>query len=384
MDVKTTFLNGNLTEEVYMTQPEGFTFGSGSKVCKLQRSIYGLKQASWSWNIRFDEIIKEFGFSQNLDEPCVYKNTNGSAVVFLVLYVDDILLIGNDVSVLQSVKIWLSKNFSMKDLGEATYILGIKIYRDRTKRLLGLSQSTYIDKMLKRFSMAQSKRGYIPMVSGITLSEYMCPHTQDERTHMNMIPYASAIGSIMYSMLCTRPDVSYALSVTSRYESDPGMGHWVVVKTILKYLRRTKDVFLIYGDGDLIMEGYSDASFQSDRDDSKSQSGYVFTLKGGAVSWKSSKQEMIADSTTDSEYIAASKAAKGAVWIKKFITELGVVSSIIHPILLYCDNNGAIAQAKEPRSHQRFKHVLRSYHLIREIIGMNDVKNPLIRIFLIP
>ena len=175
MDVKTAFLNGNLTEEVYMTQPEGFTSGGGSKVCKLQRSIYGLKQASRSWNIRFDETIKELGFSQNLDEPCVYKKTNGSAVVFLVLYVDDILLIGKNVSVLQSVKFWLSKNFSMKDLGEETYILGIKIYRDRTKRLLGLSQSTYIDKMLKRFSMEQSKRGYIPMVSGITLSKSTCP-----------------------------------------------------------------------------------------------------------------------------------------------------------------------------------------------------------------
>ena len=233
MDVKTVFLNGNLTEEVYMTQPEGFTSGSGSKVCKLQRSIYGLKQTFRSWNIRFDETIKEFGFSQNLDEPCVYKKTNGIAVIFLVLYVDDILLIRNDVSVLQSVKIWLSKNFSIKDLREATYILGIKIYRDRTKRLLGLSQSTYIDKMLKRFSMEQSKRGYIPMVSGITLSKSMCPHTQVERTRMNKIPYASEIGSIMYAMLCTRPDVSYALSVTRGYQSDPGMGHWVGVKISL-------------------------------------------------------------------------------------------------------------------------------------------------------
>ena len=230
---------------------------------------------------------------------------------------DDILLIGNDVSVLQSVKIWLSKNFSMKDLGEANFILGIKFYRDRTKRLLSLSQSTYIDKMLKRFSMEQSKRGYIPMVSGITLSKSMCPQTQDEKTHMNKIPYAWAIGSIVYAMLCTRPDVSYALSVTSRYQSDPGMSHWVAVKNILKYLRRTKDVFLIYGDGDLIVEGYSDASFQSDRDDSKSQSGYVFTLNGGAVSWKSSKQETTMDFTTKSEYIAASETAKEAVRPRK-------------------------------------------------------------------
>ena len=287
---------------------------------------------------------------------------------------DDILPIGNDVSVLQSVKIWLSKNFSMKDLREATYILGIKIYRDRTKRLLGLSQSTCIDKMLKRFSIEQSKRGYIPMVSGITLSKSMCPQTQDERTHMNTIPYALAIGSIMYAMLFTRHNVSYALNVTSRYQSDLRMGHWVAIKNILKYLRRTKDVFLIYGDGDLIMEGYSNASFQYDRDDSKSQSVYIFTLNGGAVSWKRSKQEMTKDSTTESEYIAASEAAKEEVWIKKFITELGVVPSIVHPILLYCYNNGAIAQAKEPRSHQRSKHVLGRYHLIREIIGRNDVK----------
>ena len=152
------------------------------------------------------------------------------------------------------------------------------------------------------------------------------------------------------------------------------MGHWVDVKNILKYLRRTKDVFLIYEDGDLIVEGYSDASFQSDRDDSKSQSGYVFTLNGGVVSWKSSKQETTTDSTTESEYIAASEAAKEAVWINNFITKLGVVPSIVHLILLYCDNNRAIAQAKEPRSHQRSKHVLRRYHLIREIIGRNDVK----------
>ena len=225
MDKKTTFLNRNLTEEVYMTQPKGFISESDSKVCKLQISIYGLKQASRSWNIRFDKTIKEFSFSQNLDEPCVYKKTSGSAIIFQLLYVDDILLIGNDVSVLQSVKIWLSKKFSMKDLGEATYILGIKIYRDRSKRLLGLSQSTYIDKMLKKFSMEQSKRGCVPMVKETMLSKFLLPQTQDERTCMSMISYASAIGSIMYDMLCTRPDVSYALSVTSRYQSDSGMGH---------------------------------------------------------------------------------------------------------------------------------------------------------------
>ena len=179
----------------------------------------------------------------------------------------------------------------------------------------------------------------------------------------------------MYAMLCTRPDVSFALSVTSRYQSNPGDDHWIAVKNILKYLRRTKDAFLVYGgEEELVVRGYTDASFQTDKDDFRSQSGFVFCLNGGAVSWKSSKQETVADSTTEAEYIAASEAAKEAVWIKKFVSELGVVSSAASPMDLYCDNNGAIAQAKEPRSHQKSKHILRRYHLIREIIDRGDVK----------
>ena len=202
MDVKTTFLNGNLLEDVYMTQPEGFDDPKyPNRVCKLQRSIYGLKQASRSWNLRFDEAVKEFVFMKNEDEPCVNKKVSGSAIVFLVLYVDDILLIGNDIPTLQSVESWLGKCFSMKDLGEAAYILGIKIYRDRSQRLLGLSQSGYIDKVLKRFSMQDSKRGFLSMSHGIKLSKSQCPTTKYERECMDKIPYASAIGSIMYAML---------------------------------------------------------------------------------------------------------------------------------------------------------------------------------------
>ncbi|PKI42003.1 hypothetical protein CRG98_037621 [Punica granatum] len=170
---------------------------------------------------------------------------------------------------------------------------------------------------------------------------------------MSRIPYALAIGSIMYAMLCTRPDVSYALSMTSRYQSDPGERHWIAVKNILKYLRRTKEMLLVYGDKEeLVIRGYTDASFQSDKDDSRSQSGYVFCLNGGAVSSKSSKQETVADSSTEAEYIVASNVAKEAVWIKKLATELAVVPSIADLMELYCDNNGAIAQAKEPRPHQ--------------------------------
>jgi hypothetical protein len=333
-----------------------------------------LKQASRSWNLRFDEIIKEFGFIKNEDEPCVYMKASGSMVSFLILYVDDILLIGNDIPTLDKVKSYLGKSFDMKDLGEAAYILGIKIYRDRSRRIIGLSQSTYIDKVMKRFSMDNAKRGHLPMAPGTILDKSHCPSSDDEINRMKDIPYASAIGSIMYAMLCTRPDVSYALSMTSRYQQNPGEAHWRAVKNILKYLRRTKDMFLIYGgiDEELAVKCHTDASFQTDRDDSRSQSGFVFTLNGGAVTWKSSKQKVVAQSTTESEYIAASEAAQEAVWMKKFITDLGVVPSIEQPIEIFCDNQGAIAQAKEPRSHQKTKHILRKFHYIREVVERGD------------
>src|SRR3954462_11681239 len=164
MDVKTTFLKGNLEEDVYMIHPEGFVDPeNASKVCKLQKSIYGLKQASRSWNIRFKEVVKSFGFIENEKEPCVFKMFSGSSIVFIILYVDGILLIGNDIPMLEAVKDSLKNSFAMKDLGEAAYILGIKIYRDRSKRLIGLRQSMYIDKVLKIFNMHEAKKGFLPM-----------------------------------------------------------------------------------------------------------------------------------------------------------------------------------------------------------------------------
>jgi hypothetical protein len=222
MDVKTAFLNGQLDEDIYMMQPDGFIAESqGDMVCKLQRSIYGLKQASRSWNIRFDETIKQYGFEQNLDEPCVYKKCQDNVVTFLVLYVDDILLIGNDVGTLSAVRIWLSKQFDMKDLGEASYILGIKLLRDRKNRMIGLSQSAYIDKVLARFNMLDSKKGMLPFRHGVALSKDQCPQTSEMEEQMRNIPYASAVGSLMYAMLCTRPDICFAVGMVSRYQSNP-------------------------------------------------------------------------------------------------------------------------------------------------------------------
>ena len=151
------------------------------------------------------------------------------------------MLIGNDIEFINTIKESLKRSFAMKDLGEAAYILGIKIYRDRSRRLIGLIQSTYIDKVLKRFSMENAKKGLLPMSHGTVLSKNQCPQSTDERVQMTMIHFALAIGSIMYAMICTRLDVAFALSVSSRYQSDPGMGHWTAVKNILKYLNWTKE-----------------------------------------------------------------------------------------------------------------------------------------------
>jgi hypothetical protein len=186
---------------------------------------------------------------------------------------------------------------------------------------------------------------------------------------MSKVPYASAISSIIHAMICTRLDVSYTLSVASKYQTDLGESHWTLVKNILKYLRRTKDVFLVYGgEKELVVHGYTDASFQTNTNDSQSQLGFVFTINGGAISWKSSKQETVTDSTAEAEYIAASGAAKEGVWMRRFLIELGVFPYASSPLNLHCDNNGAIAQAKEPRNHQKNKYVLQKFYLIQEFI----------------
>ncbi|GJT73118.1 retrotransposon protein, putative, ty1-copia subclass [Tanacetum coccineum] len=351
MDVKTAFLNEHLSEEVYMKQPEGFVDPKyPNHVCKLKRSIYGLKQASRQWNKRFDDKIKKFGFTQNHDEPCVYLKVSGSYIAILILYVDDILLMGNNIPMLQDVKSYLGKCFAMKDLGEAAYILGIKIYRDRSKRLIGLCQSAYIEKILKRYSMENSKRGTIPMQKKLKLSKSQGASTPVEIQRMQKIPYALAVGSIMYAVRCTRPDVAFAQNMTGRFQQNPGKIHWTTVKNILKYLWNTKDMFLVYGrnmERELRVSCYTD---------------------------KGTKQSIFATSSTNAEYMAAFDASKEAVWIQKFISGLGIVPTIEEPISMYCDNTEVIAIAKDHGITKGVRHFCAKVHYLRETIEMGDVK----------
>ena len=336
-------------------------------LCKLKRSIYGLKQASRSWNTCFDQAIKSYGFDQCPDEFCVYKKCDGSVVVFLVLYVDVILLIGNDVGVLSSVKVWLSSQFDMKYLGEASHILRSKLLWDRKQRMLGLSQA-FIDQILVCFSMQDSKKGFLPFRHGITLSKDQCPKTPDEIEKMKTAPNASAVGSLMYATLYTRPNICFIVGKVGKYQSNLGQEHWAMVKQIIKYLKRTRDYMLVYLADSLVILRYTDSDFQSKNDSRKSTSGYVFILGSGAISWRSIMQSYIADSTMEDEYVAASEAAKEPIGLRNFLLDLGGVPLMQLLITLYCDNSGAVANSKEPRTHKKGKHIEHKYHLIRDIV----------------
>ena len=375
MDVKTAFLNGDLNEEVYMIQPEGFVANdSGKLVCRLKKSIYGLKQASRQWYLKFHSVVTSYGFVENKVDQCIYCKVSGRKFIFLILYVDDILLASSDLGLLHETKRMLSNNFDMKDLGEASFVLGIEIHRNRSCRLLGLSQRAYVDRVLERFSMQLCKPGIAPVCKGDKLSLAQCPQSDIEKAQMKNIPYASALGSIMYAQVCTRPDIAFATGLLGRYQSNPGHDHWVAAKKVMRYLKRTKDYMLIYKHvQDLQLVGYSDSDFAGCQDEKKSTTGYIFKLAGGAVSWKSEKQKLIASSTMQEEFVACFSATTQAIWLRNLIKELTVFDFVNRPIQLYCDSNSAVLFINNNRGLKGSKHMEVKYLTIKEKVQNGDV-----------
>ena len=299
LDVKTAFLHGNLEETIYMQQPPGFVkAGEENKVCLLKRSIYGLKQSSRQWHKKFDEHILKNGFTRSLYDECVYiKRRGGAVVAYLLLYVDDMLVAGKCMEEIDRVKDDLSKAFEMKDLGSAARILGMSIVRNRIRKEIWLNQSDYISKVIERFKMKDTKIAATPMGQHFKLSNEQRPTNDEEREEMKLIPYANIVGSIMYAMISTRPDVAHAISVTSRFMANHGRHHWQALKWTLRYLKGAGDFGILYkdekSDGDPLV-GFCDSDFAGCLDNIRSQTGYVFTLYGGAISWKSGLQNMVA------------------------------------------------------------------------------------------
>ena len=273
------------------------------------------------------------------------------------------LIVGQDRAQISKLKEELAESFEMKDLGPAKQILGMEITRDRKNRRLWLSQERYVERILERFNMKEAKPVTTPLGGHWKLSKSSCPSTEEENKKMVVIPYSSAVGSLMYAMVCTRPDIAHAVGVVSRFLSNPGKQHWEAVKWIFRYLRRTSKLRLSFGRGKLVLEGYTDVDMAGDLDGRKSTSGYLFTFVGGVVSWQSKLQKCVALSTTEAEYIAVTEAGKELIWIKTFFKELGMQQD---EYVVYCDSQSAIDLSKNATYHSRTKHIEVRYHWIRD------------------
>ncbi|CAJ2658083.1 unnamed protein product [Trifolium pratense] len=289
MDVKTAFLNGDLEEEIYMEQPEGFVIhGQETKVCKLDKSLYGLKQTPKQWHEKFDNLMILNGFRLNESDKCIYYKCDGNICTIICLYVDDMLIFGSNLSAINNVKSLLSNNFDMKDLGEASVILGIKI--TRSEKGISLDQSHYVEKILKKYGYFNCKPACTPYDPSVKLFK----NTGDS---VRQTEYASIIGSL-------------------RFTSRPSNEHWHAIERVMRYLKRTMNLGLHYQRFPAVLEGYSDADWNTLSDDSKATSGFIFSIAGGAVSWKSKKQTILAQSTMESEMIALATASEEASWLR--------------------------------------------------------------------
>ncbi|KAJ0797294.1 putative RNA-directed DNA polymerase [Helianthus annuus] len=367
MDVKTAFLHGDLDKEIYMEQPEGFQVkGKEDYVCKLQKSLYGLKQAPRQWYKKFESIMGKQGYRKTISDHCVFFQRFGDDdFIVLLLYVDDMLIVGKNAERIVQLKKELSKSFSMKDLGPAKQILGIRITRDRASKKLHMSQEQYIEKVLRRFNMDKAKSVSSPLTPNFKLTDKDCPSSKEEIEDMDKVPYASAVGSLMYAMVCTRPDIAHAVGVVSRFLSNPGKKHWEAVKWIFRYLRGSSKLGITFGNEEPMLVGYTDSDLAGNKDNMKSTSGYLMTFAGGAVSWQSRLQKYVALSTTEAEYVAATEACKELLWLKRFTQELGFMQ---RRYVVLCDNQSAIHLAKNSMFHKRTKHIDVKYHWIRDAL----------------
>ena len=376
LDVKTAFLYGELDEQIFMSQPEGFELGDKkAKVCLLHKSLYGLKQSPRQWYLKFDQFMLSQDFKRSDYDWCVYsKCLSHGIMIYLLLYVDDMLIVCQNKNMIAVLKDQLKNRFQMKDLGPAKRILGMEIVRDRKRRLLCLHQCHYLKKILDKFEMKDSKPVSTPLANHHKLTASQSPVTEKDQAYMDRVPYSNAVGSLMYAMICSRPDLAHAVSVVSRFMANPGKEHWSAVKWILRYLKGTLDTGLKFGEcteDQVKAEGYVDSDYAGSIDTRKSLSGYLFTVCQGTVSWKANLQTVVALSTAEAEYMAITEAVKEAIWLKGFVTELGFEQQ---QVVVHCDSQSAIHLSKHQVFHEKSKHIDVKLHFVRDVVSQGGVK----------
>nr|GEX13340.1 retrovirus-related Pol polyprotein from transposon TNT 1-94 [Tanacetum cinerariifolium] len=337
LDVKTAFLHGNLEEVIYMRQPSRYE--QGNKVCLLKKSLYGLKQSPRQWYRRFDEYMLSNRFKRSNYDSCIYYSSYVlGEYIYLFLYVDDMLIACKSKVEIGSTKSLLKKEFDMKELGEAKKTLGMEIVRDRSHKILRVSQSGYVFKNLNNFRIDNRKSVKIPLGGHFKLSLNDCTVKDCDVERMSKVSYANVVGSLMYLIVCMRPDIAYV---------DDNRGNHVDVT------------------------GFVNSDYTKDQDKGRSIIGYTFLVHGCVVSWKAMVQHMVAVSTTEAKYIALTEAVNEAIWLRGLLENLGVE---LNTVAINCDNEGAIHLSRNHVFHERTKHINVHYHFIREVLKVKTVK----------
>ncbi|KAL0430515.1 UNVERIFIED_CONTAM: Retrovirus-related Pol polyprotein from transposon TNT 1-94 [Sesamum radiatum] len=292
--------------------------------------------------------------------------------VFLVLYVDDMLIASPSITLIVELQNNLCKNFEMKDLGDAKRILGMTIDRNRKNSTIFLNQKSYVENVVEKFSMSKAKPTSVPLAAHFQLCKNQSPNSKTEKERMKNIPYTIAIGSVIYLMVSTRPNIAYAVSCFSRFMSDAGLPHWEALKWLLRYLNGSMDTDIKFSKrcDDVNLVGYVDSNYANDRDSRRSTTSYVFTLCCACISWKSQLQNIVVLSTTEAEYIATTEALKEAIWLKGLLDEIGFLK---HKVTVFSDSQSSIQLCKNPVFHDRTKHIDVIYHFIRDIVGKEVV-----------
>ena len=358
LDVKSAYLHAPIDEDVYVTQPTGYEIGN--KVWKLNKSLYGLKQSGRNWHKLLHEYLCELDFLQSTADPCLYFKRNGSEITILLVWVDDIIVAASSNSLMSDIKEKLSSKFKMKDLGILSTFLGIKF--TQSGETITMSQSHYLENVLKTFGMYDCRPRSTPCEQNLSSYAESKNHNEENRKYRQMV------GSLIYAMTCTRPDLAFVVTKLSQHLSCPDAADWAMLKHVFQYVKRTLSHKLMFRKSttNLRINAFCDADWASSLKDRHSITGYYISLTdvGPPISWKSKKQTSVALSTCEAEYMSLSITCQEVIYLTRLANEL--LPSHVQPAIIRNDNQGALSLVKNPVKHSKSKHIDIRYHFIRE------------------